>query len=212
MPRVIRYNQEQLYYWKLWLIFSHFSLYSGFNALDKIGWINVVFAMTTAAFIPLYGTFSDIFGVRNRITQPIDPTTNDKLWKRKITLIWAIIIYEIGQIITGAAAGPNAAIQIIIGRSLAGVGNGGIITLLFVVVTDVVPVSRLTTAILLSAKKWTLNYFSLRNEAYQSTKALSTPFGESLLFLDLSSLVSSSTIHLGGTLMIAKMWLKRLKY
>lgn len=76
-----------------------------------------------------------------------------------MTLIWAIIIYEIGQIITGAAAGPNAAIQIIIGRSLAGVGNGGIITLLFVVVTDVVPVSRLTTAILLSAKESTLNYF-----------------------------------------------------
>jgi hypothetical protein len=27
----------------------------------------------------------------------------------------AIIIYEIGQIITGAAAGPNAVIQMIIG-------------------------------------------------------------------------------------------------
>jgi hypothetical protein len=35
--------------------------------------------MTTAAFIPLYGTFSDIFGVRNQIALPIDPTTNDKL-------------------------------------------------------------------------------------------------------------------------------------
>lgn len=38
-------------------------LSSGFDALDKIGWINVVFAMTTASFIPLYGSFSDIFGV-----------------------------------------------------------------------------------------------------------------------------------------------------
>jgi MFS family permease len=56
-------------------------------------------------------------------------------------LIAAIIIYEIGQIITGAASGSNAAIQIIIGRAIAGIGNGGIITLLFVVVTDVVPVS-----------------------------------------------------------------------
>ncbi|CAO3669432.1 unnamed protein product [Umbelopsis ramanniana] len=93
---------------------------SVFGALDKIGWINVVFAMTTASFIPLYGSFSDIFG-------------------RKSSLIAAIIIYEIGQIITGAASGSNAAIQIIIGRAIAGIGNGGIITLLFVVVTDVVP-------------------------------------------------------------------------
>ncbi|GAB5586620.1 hypothetical protein Unana1_01520 [Umbelopsis nana] len=93
---------------------------SGFNALDKIGWINVVFAMTTASFIPLYGSLSDIFG-------------------RKASLITAIIIYEIGQITTGAAAGSNAAIQIIVGRAIAGVGNGGIVTLLFVVVTDVVP-------------------------------------------------------------------------
>ncbi|KAI8581561.1 hypothetical protein K450DRAFT_270083 [Umbelopsis ramanniana AG] len=93
---------------------------SGFNALDKIGWINVVFAMTTASFIPLYGSFSDIFG-------------------RKASLIAAIVIYEIGQIITGAASGSNAAIQIIIGRAIAGIGNGGIVTLLFVVVTDVVP-------------------------------------------------------------------------
>lgn len=38
-------------------------LFSGFDALDKLGWINVVFAMTTASFIPLYGSFSDIFGV-----------------------------------------------------------------------------------------------------------------------------------------------------
>jgi hypothetical protein len=37
--------------------------FSGFNALDKIGWINVVYAMTTASFIPLYGSLSDIFGV-----------------------------------------------------------------------------------------------------------------------------------------------------
>jgi len=56
-------------------------------------------------------------------------------------LIAAIIIYEIGQIITGAASGSNAAIPIIIGRVIAGIGNGCIITLLFVVVTDVVPVS-----------------------------------------------------------------------
>lgn len=52
----------------------------------------------------------------------------------------AIAIYELGQIITGAASGPNAIIQMIIGRAIAGVGNGGIVTLLFVVVTDVVPV------------------------------------------------------------------------
>ncbi|KAH8549978.1 major facilitator superfamily domain-containing protein [Umbelopsis sp. PMI_123] len=93
---------------------------SGFNALDKIGWINVVYAMTTASFIPLYGSLSDIFG-------------------RKVSLISAIVIYEIGQIITGAASDSNAAIQIIVGRAIAGIGNGGIITLLFVSVTDVVP-------------------------------------------------------------------------
>jgi hypothetical protein len=58
-----------------------------------------------------------------------------------VSLISAIVIYEIGQIITGAASDSNAAIQIIVGRAIAGIGNGGIITLLFVSVTDVVPVS-----------------------------------------------------------------------
>jgi MFS family permease len=56
-------------------------------------------------------------------------------------LIAAIVIYETGQIITGASSGSSAAIQIIVGRAIAGIGNGGIVTLLFVVVTDVVPAS-----------------------------------------------------------------------
>lgn len=42
--------------------------YSGFDQLDKIGWINVVYGMTTASFIPLYGAFSNVFGVSNTIT------------------------------------------------------------------------------------------------------------------------------------------------
>lgn len=107
-----------------------------------------MFAMTTASFIPLYGSLSDIFGV-NIAFSFLQKYSNLSIWltpllislQRKASLITAIIIYEIGQIITGAAAGSNAAIQIIVGRAIAGVGNGGIVTLLFVVVTDVVPVS-----------------------------------------------------------------------
>jgi hypothetical protein len=68
LPRVIRYVRNPFFFFILidfivQMLTRFQFLSSGFDALDKIGWINVVFAMTTASFIPLYGSFSDIFGV-----------------------------------------------------------------------------------------------------------------------------------------------------
>jgi hypothetical protein len=64
LPSVIRYVRHPFsYFSRLHMLMEFNFSFSGFNALDKIGWINVVFAMTTASFIPLYGSFSDIFGV-----------------------------------------------------------------------------------------------------------------------------------------------------
>ncbi|CAI2165954.1 13712_t:CDS:10 [Funneliformis geosporum] len=89
---------------------------SEFNSLDQISWVATSYLLTTTALQPTYGKFSDIFG-------------------RKITFLFAITIFEIGSLLCGLA--PNM-VSLIIFRAIAGLGGGGIISLVIVIITDIV--------------------------------------------------------------------------
>ncbi|RUP04397.1 major facilitator superfamily domain-containing protein [Jimgerdemannia flammicorona] len=89
---------------------------SDFNALDQIGWVGTGYMLTSTAFQPLYGKFSDIFG-------------------RKVTFLFAIIVFEIGSILCGVAQNM---IMLIIFRAFQGIGGGGIMAMAMVTITDVV--------------------------------------------------------------------------
>ena len=90
---------------------------SDLNGLSKYSWVATAYLLTSAVSTPLYGKISDMFG-RKKIFQS------------------AIVIFLIGSALCGAAQSMN---QLIIFRGLQGIGAGGLMTLVFAIIGDLVP-------------------------------------------------------------------------
>ncbi|KAI9355140.1 major facilitator superfamily domain-containing protein [Zopfochytrium polystomum] len=88
-----------------------------FTAQDQVVWVATAYFLTATAFIPSYGQLADIFG-------------------RKPTFLFAIVVFELGSALCGAA---NSMAMLIVARAVAGIGGGGIFSLVMVIVADVVP-------------------------------------------------------------------------
>lgn len=87
------------------------------HGLSKYSWVATAYLLTSAVVTPLYGKISDMFG------------------RKKIFQI-SIIIFLIGSALSGAAQTMN---QLIIFRGLQGIGAGGLMTLVFTIIGDIVP-------------------------------------------------------------------------
>ncbi|KAI9359971.1 major facilitator superfamily domain-containing protein [Zopfochytrium polystomum] len=87
-----------------------------FAAQDQVAWVATAYFLTATAFIPSYGQLADIFG-------------------RKPTFLFAILIFELGSALCGAA---NSMPMLIIARAVAGIGGGGIFSLVLIIIADVV--------------------------------------------------------------------------
>ncbi|KAK3816428.1 MAG: major facilitator superfamily domain-containing protein [Benniella sp.] len=85
-----------------------------YNSLGDISWLGTAYLMTATAFQPLYGKISDIFG-------------------RKSTMLFANFMFLFGSAISGWA---NSMTMLIVGRGLAGVGAGGLMSLVFIILSD----------------------------------------------------------------------------
>lgn len=89
-----------------------------FASLDQIAWIGSGFFLTSTSFSPIYGSMCDIFG-------------------RKPTFLAGIIIFEIGSLMCGLA--PSMVV-LILGRIVAGVGGGGVFSVVLIMISDVVSI------------------------------------------------------------------------
>ncbi len=89
---------------------------AAFNAGSIISWVPSAYLMTSTAFQPLYGRFSDIFG-------------------RKSAMCIAMSLYMIGNLIAGFS---KSIIQIIVFRGVAGAGGGGIIGMMQIIISDII--------------------------------------------------------------------------
>ncbi|KAF9924281.1 hypothetical protein FBU30_005699 [Linnemannia zychae] len=87
-----------------------------FKALNEVPWVGTAYLLTSTAFQPLYGRFSDIFG-------------------RKATFLFAIIVFLIGSALCGASQNMT---MMIVSRGLSGVGAGGIMSMVMIIITDLV--------------------------------------------------------------------------
>ena len=94
-----------------------------FHALDDVGWYGSSYLLCTCAFQLFYGKLYTFFSVK---------------W---IYLI-AILIFEIGSAVCGAA--PNST-ALIIGRAVAGLGSAGIFTGAILIVANTVPLRKRPT-------------------------------------------------------------------
>lgn len=90
---------------------------SDLHGLSKYSWVATAYLLTSAVATPLYGKISDMFG-RKKIFQT------------------AIVIFLVGSVLCGAAHSMN---QLIIFRGLQGIGAGGLMTLVFAIIGDIVP-------------------------------------------------------------------------
>lgn len=91
-----------------------------FNSFDKIGWLASGFLLSMAVLTATWGKISIIMG-------------------RKVTMYVAIILFEIGSLICGLS---NSMGLLIGGRVIAGIGGGGIQSLVFVIISEVIPIEK----------------------------------------------------------------------
>ncbi|KAJ3335685.1 hypothetical protein HDU93_004712 [Gonapodya sp. JEL0774] len=96
------------------------NIITDFQTFTGTSWIFTAFILTATSFIPAYGKASDIFG-------------------RKAVILFAIVVFEAGSAICGAATSMN---MLIIGRAVAGLGGGGIFSLVMVIISDIVPLEK----------------------------------------------------------------------
>ncbi|KAJ1566816.1 hypothetical protein HK405_008298 [Cladochytrium tenue] len=89
-----------------------------FNSLNQIAWVATAYFLTATAFIPSYGQLADLFG-------------------RKWVFMSAIVIFEVGSALCGAATSMN---MLIAARAVAGLGGGGIFSLVIIIISDIVAI------------------------------------------------------------------------
>ncbi|SGZ58941.1 CIC11C00000002952 [Sungouiella intermedia] len=91
-----------------------------FKGFDKIGWLGSGFLFAMAVLVAFWGKLALLFG-------------------RKYTMVAAIILFEAGSLMCALADSMNVLIG---GRVLAGVGGGGIQTLVFILITEILPIHK----------------------------------------------------------------------
>ncbi|KAG1132901.1 hypothetical protein G6F37_013314 [Rhizopus arrhizus] len=93
---------------------------SDFNQMTIVSWVATAYILTFDAFQPLFAKFSDIFG-------------------RKWILMFGIGLFLFGSVLCGAA---TTMIMLIVARAIAGIGAAGINSMVFIIISDIVPLEK----------------------------------------------------------------------
>ena len=88
-----------------------------FHALEHLSWVVTAYLLTSTASTPLYGKISDLYG------------------RRPVYLV-AISVFLLGSMLAGLAQSMN---QLIAFRAVQGLGAGGLMSLTFAVIGDLIP-------------------------------------------------------------------------
>jgi hypothetical protein len=99
------------------IISSYGKIGSELDALNMTSWIANAYFLTLTAFQPLYGKLSDIFG-------------------RKACIQFSYLAFALGCLLCGLSRTIN---QLILSRAFAGIGGGGMTTLVSILMSDIVP-------------------------------------------------------------------------
>ncbi|KAJ5351966.1 hypothetical protein N7452_000940 [Penicillium brevicompactum] len=102
------------------------------NAGESYVWITNSYILSSTVVLPLFGQTANIFG-------------------RRWLLILSVLIFALGS---GLAGGAKNTVQIIAGRTIQGIGGGGINTLVDTVICDLVPLRQRGKYVALMAAVW----------------------------------------------------------
>ncbi|KAI9783018.1 MAG: hypothetical protein M1816_001632 [Peltula sp. TS41687] len=98
------------------IVSSYGRIGSDLNALNNTSWIATAYYLTLVSFQPLYGKLSDIFG-------------------RKPALLSAYTLFGLGCLFCGLARNMT---ELIAARAFAGIGGGGMTTVVSILLSDIV--------------------------------------------------------------------------
>jgi EmrB/QacA subfamily drug resistance transporter len=87
------------------------------GGLSHYSWVVTAYLLASTASTPLYGKISDLYG-------------------RRPVLLFAIVTFLIGSLTAGVSQNMT---QLILFRGIQGLGAGGLLTLAFTIISDVVP-------------------------------------------------------------------------
>ncbi|CUA72529.1 hypothetical protein RSOLAG22IIIB_04926 [Rhizoctonia solani] len=87
---------------------------------QEFAWIGSAYTLGSTAFMPMSGGLADIFG-------------------RRPIMLASLVIFAVGSAICGAAPNMSA---LIAGRTIQGIGGGGIITLTDIIIADLVSLAE----------------------------------------------------------------------
>ncbi|KAJ2104507.1 hypothetical protein GGI09_000009 [Coemansia sp. S100] len=110
------------------------SIARDFDALSQITWIVSSYIVSSTALQPVYGKLCHIYG-------------------HQYVMLFAHAFFAAGSIICGASTSAH---MLIAGRTIAGVGGSGLMSLCFVVVGDFVPTAKSPLYISVFAMVWAI--------------------------------------------------------
>ncbi|KAJ2336994.1 hypothetical protein GGI00_000509 [Coemansia sp. RSA 2681] len=110
------------------------SIARDFDALSQITWIVSSYVVSSTALQPVYGKLCHVYG-------------------HQYVLFFAHAFFAAGSIICGASTSAH---MLIAGRTIAGVGGSGLMSLCFVVVGDFVPTAKSPMYISVFAMVWAI--------------------------------------------------------
>lgn len=87
------------------------------GGLDKLSWVVTAYLLTSTAATPLWGKISDLYG-------------------RRPVFQAAIVIFLVGSVLAGLSQNM---VQLIAFRALQGIGGGGLMSIAFATIGDVIP-------------------------------------------------------------------------
>ncbi|KAF7589497.1 hypothetical protein BBP40_004204 [Aspergillus hancockii] len=93
------------------------SIASQFHRLSEGSWLLVAYNFGYCVSLPVYGALSDMYG-------------------RKNVLLWAYFLFAVGCLACGAS---GSLIQLILARVLTGISGGGMVSLVSIIITDLMP-------------------------------------------------------------------------
>jgi EmrB/QacA subfamily drug resistance transporter len=93
------------------------TIVSQLGGIDKLSWVVTAYLLTSTAATPLWGKISDIYG-------------------RRIIFQAAIVIFLIGSALAGLSQNMGELIGF---RAVQGIGGGGLMSLAFAIIGDVIP-------------------------------------------------------------------------
>ncbi|KAJ2298896.1 hypothetical protein IWW55_004341 [Coemansia sp. RSA 2706] len=106
-----------------------------FHALSDATWITTTYMLTTTALQPLYGKLSDVFG-------------------RVPTLLFAILVFMAGSAACGWA--PSMGV-LVFGRALQGIGGAGLLSLVFIIISDLTTAKQRPAYLGVNNLMWTIS-------------------------------------------------------